>query len=526
MDSLLGQPVNAMSSFMGSSKLDRTDENSGFSQFDPYNPFGNPPASMDPSMSMLSNMPLNDMGLSSGSNSDTGAGITNPNDPNAMNHMMMNPLGTPNPNTDLPGNPLSQPVDAMGLGFADGPNGSMHNMLDPSTMSGSAMPPGPGSRGPIGNPADLGGSSQGGVDNGNINLSGMMKSVNSMAMNQAGEQFNLPMRGHMGSVAMGNNLGNDFGLNMASRNIDPHSMVRPGAPMDMYSMGPPMGMQPNMGRQPPFMNVAVGMAPPQILDPSQLPPSALNSKRTPVINGRKKAQPRSAAPKKVMAPARNSRGGRALQAKPATASAAGTPIQTEFSPAMASQPPNQLYASPSLNPSHPQNHQFTHQPLPMQQPPPPGVQLNTPPANREGPLGIQQQQGFGLNMGANFASSGANDLATKLPVSQFEFSSQQPPPPRASGVLKLRVQFVLTLNLELIKILMASGMGTEISSASIGRLESNLHYLRQVHSQPDIGSALAVQSPILSSIPAIPSLSEPYRRLADMFKLKQMPAQT
>lgn len=527
MDSLLGQPVNAMSSFMGS-KRDITEENSGFSQFDPYGSFGNHSSSMDPSMSMLSNIHMNDMGLSSGSTSDTSAGNNRMNDPNAINQMIMNPLGTPNSNTDLPVNPMSQSVDSMSLGFADGPNnGAMHNMLDPSTMSGSPMPSGSGSRGPIGNVSDMGRSSQGGADNGTIDLTGMMKTGNSMPINQAGDQFNLSMRGTVGNVDMGTNPGNEFAPNMAARNIDPHNMARPGAPMDMYSMGPPMGMQPNMGRQPMFMNGALGMAPSQVLDPAQLPASALNNKRTAAANGRKKAQSRSTAPKKATAQVRNPRAPRAQKVKSATVSAAGTPIHAEFSPNMANQPPNQTYASPSLNTPYLQN-QFPHQPLPIQQSPLAGTQLSRPPTNHEGPLALPQQQGFGPSTGVSFSNPGTNDPgpAAKLPVRQFEFSSHQPPPPRASGVLKLRVQFVLTLNLELIKILMSTGLGTEVSSGSIGRLESNLHYLRQVHSQRDISSALAVQSPILSSIAAIPSLSEPYRRLADLFKIKPMPAQT
>lgn len=108
----------------------------------------------------------------------------------------------------------------------------------------------------------------------------------------------------------------------------------------------------------------------------------------------------------------------------------------------------------------------------------------------------------------------------------FEFSSQNPPLTRVPLALRVRVQFVLSLNQELIKLCMGSPQGSDVYSTALIRLNSNVQYLREVQKHEDAYAAISLPPPNLSPSPRIPSLTVPMKRLEELFHhpVKGVPA--
>ena len=99
----------------------------------------------------------------------------------------------------------------------------------------------------------------------------------------------------------------------------------------------------------------------------------------------------------------------------------------------------------------------------------------------------------------------------------FEFATQNPPLSRVPLALRVRVQFILSLNQELIKLCMGSPPGSAVYSTALIRLNSNVQYLREVQKLEDAHAAISLPPPNLSPSPRIPSLTVPMKKLEELF---------
>lgn len=522
MDSILGQPVNAMSPFMAPSKGDHGDD-----------------------LAMLSHDQLAGFG---GPNDGLG-GMIPPGDPSFMNSM-----GDLDGGVDM-GGPHDNPGNNQhGLDFDGGMNGFMDTPMDstiglPGDMGmnqmgmnsmGMNMPPGDFSQMNQMNPPGRPASQQ--MNTPMTQMPGIGQSPQMPMGPRMNARPNSMMRAKMAKPATSNVPSSNSsmsGLGMPGElpnNMPPPNMARriPSG-MDMTTgMHDPMGMNSRpqsvsqegmfMGPFNGHMNTPMDSSmtginvPPQqfgnmIGIPGQMPPIPPNRsqtlskteprKRAPRGQGKRASKSNDMSAAEIAAAtvssnaANASKGLKGPQTGPVTAYKRKAPFEDNSMPAGVPTPPFTKRPSGAMPTDH-----------------------NTPP---QGPLGSMLPGQAAAGRPPPLAGPAGPSDSQHVPR-QFEFSTQNPPPTRTIMTLRMRVQLLLLLNQELLKIAIKAPRTSRMHATAMTRIEANLQYLQQAYSrQINTDSVLALAPPYLEALPEVPALNGLYERLNEVFRVLGTP---